>query len=457
MTSRAALTLSILLLVGCLIAASTDQYGAAAWRILKTMMGTATCAEGSLCMFGGGEYYVDSFAGIQDALDNGCGQDVRGSSTTQSGCVINLTKGIYDNGGVTIHLAGTGTGATGRSGVTLRGTGGGTAAGTAGEPLSGTIIRASSGTVPIIDVGVCYGCTIENLTLAGEDRATAGIDILSPSGSEPTTRLVIRNVAMYEIDGFGIRTGTSGQVDTMIFENVSVRDSDGCYQQRDTQTIGAILINFDCSDFTSSGPVFDIVEGDFTLARSFLALKNNETGIRMGAAASRAIIEGNQLELKTSTSATLFSSDYGGGSTSEINATISNNHVIWNQNGNTLFNVYRKGTFVISGNSFQDLGGGKTVASTFKVANTNAANRLFVTLLGNMLSHNGSGGTLRPDRYLPTLNANTLGVYPTLQTPIISSPADPGDCMDGEIWVDSDAAAGSGSATKCLSNAWVAF
>lgn len=457
MKTRAAFTIAIMILAGVLMAPTVgDQYGAAAWRILKTMIGSSTCAPGSYCMWGGGVYYADSVAEAQAALDNGCGADVTGTSPT--GCRVVLSGGVLGNGGTTLHLAGTGSSATGRSGVTLQCTGGGTTQDAAGDPISGTVIK-SEGAVPIIDIGVCQGCLIQDCTLAGEDTATVGIDILSPTGSDPTTRLVIRNVAMYEINGYGIRTGTTGQVDTMLFENVSVRDSDGCYQQRDTQTLGAILTNFDCSTATSTDPLFDIAEGDFTLLNSFVGLKNNGVGVRLGKPAAKTIIRGNQLELGTSSSAMLFDFDEGS-SVTESNILVEGNHVVFSESGNTLFDVQRKGTLVIMGNSWQDTAGGKTITSDLMVDNSNALNRLYVTLIGNQEAHNGSGGVERPVRWIPTLTPNaTHGVYPTLLTLVLSNP-DPTKvtaCIDGELLNDSDAAAGSNSVQKCLGGAWVAL
>lgn len=459
MIRRAAITILILLLGGCLLAASTDQYGAAAWRILKTMKGASSCAPGSYCMWGGGIYYTDSIAEAQDALDNGCGDDVTGSSPT--GCRVRLTGGVIGNGGTTLHLAGTGTSATGRSGVVLECTGGGTAAGTAGNPISGTVIK-SEGAVPIIDIGVCQGCMIQDCTLAGEDSATAGVDILSPAGSDPTTRLVLRNVVMYEINGYCIRTGTTGQVDTMLFENISCRDSDGAYQQRDTQTVGAILTNFDVNLMgTASGPVFDIQEGDFTLMRSYVGIKNNETMVKLGKPAGRVLIDGNQLEFGASTTATMFDFDEGT-STTESNITVSNNHIVFSASGNVLFDVQRKGSITVSTNSFQDVGAGgaHTLTSDFMVDDSNALNRLYVNLIGNMEARSGGGGVERPVRWIPTLTANpTHGVYPTLSTMVLSNP-DPTKvtaCIDGELLNDSNAAAGSASVQKCLGGAWVAL
>ena len=456
MNRRAAITIAVLLLAGVLFApTASEQYGAAAWRIIKTMMGTATCAPGSYCMWGGGIYYVTSITEAQDALDNGCGYDLSGS--VQSGCIINLTKGLHVNGNVTLHLAGSGTptAANGRAGVILRGTGGGTATNTDGNPVSGTIIKAS-GTNPIIDVGSCLGCMIENLTLAGEDQATQGIDFLDPANGYPTTRFVVRNVAMYEIDGYGIRTTDGNQLDTMLIENVSVRDSDGCFQQRNTQTVGVILTNFDCSAATSTNPLFDIQAGDFTLLNSYVGVKNNGVGVRIWRPAARVIVCGNQLELGTSTSAMMLDLNEGE-ATQESNFIIDGNHVVYSANGNTFIDVHRKGSLTITGNSIQDIAGGKTITSTIKVDENNTDNRLFVSLIGNIEAHAGSGGVLRPVRFLPTLSVNNDGLYPTLHTPIISSPVTPGACLDGELWVDSDAVAGSNSLTKCLSNAWVAL
>jgi hypothetical protein len=449
----------IFVAIACVAASQPDQLGPAAWRVLKTMMGTSTCATGSLCMWGGGTYYADSITEAQDAIDNGCGDDLTVTTGNLTGCHIFLTKGVMDNGGVTLHLAGTGTPQTGRAGITLSGVGGGTATGLDGYETAGTIIKSSGSAAASIDVGTCQGCTIENITIAGEDISTAGISILSPtSSSYPTTRLVIRNVAMYEINGFGIKTGTTGQVDTMLFENVSVRDSDGCYQQNDNQIVGVILTNFDCSLATSTSPVFDIVEGDFTLLNSYVGVKNNGVGVRFGLAAARAIIRGNQLEFGTSTSAVMFDFDEGDGGT-ESNLIFDSNHVAYNQSGNVLFDVRRKGSLTISNNSWQDTAGGKTLTSDIRVDNgsSSADNRLYTTLIGNISASAGSGGVLRPVRWIPTLTANATGLLPTLAFPVISSPVTPGACMDGELWNDNDAVAGSNSLTKCLGGAWVAL
>lgn len=400
-------------------------------------------------------YYVNSIAEAQTALTR-CGSDITGS--TQSGCIIQFAGGVHDNGGVTLSLAGNGSSATGRSGVILRGTGGGTAAGTAGNPISGTILKGS-GAVPIIDVGSCAGCVIEDLTIAGEDTATVGVDFLAPGSGYPTTRFVMRNVAMYEINGFCIRTPTTGQVDTMIFENVSCRDSDGAFQQRDSQTVGVILTNFDANMLgTASGPVFDIQEGDFTLVNSYLGIKNNEVGIRLGKPASRVLINGNQIEFGDaatgSTSAVLFDFDEGS-TTTESNITVSNNHIVYARNGNTLFDVQRKGSMSILTNSWQDTAGTVSLSSDIMVDNSNADNRLYLNLVGNMDAHAGGGGTKRPERWAPTLTANpTHSVLPTLSTPTIAANTLPTPCMNGEHGIDTDATTGQ-RAYACESGSWV--
>lgn len=399
-------------------------------------------------------YYVDSVAEAQAALTR-CGSDLTGS--TQSGCIVQFTGGLHDNGGATLSMAGTGSAATGRAGVILRGVGGGTAAGDAGLPNSGTIIKAS-GAVPIIDVGACMGCMIENITLAGEDVATVGVDFLAPT-STPTTRFVMRNVAMYEIAGYGVRTPSSGQIDTMILENVSVRDSQGCYQQRYTQNAGNILNNFDCSlRGTATGPLFDIQQGELTLTNSFVAVKFNEVGIRLGTLASRTYIDGNQFEFGDastgSTSALLFDFDEGS-STTEASMTVSNNHVVYARAGNTLFDVQRKGGLVISGNQVQDITGGLSISSDIMVDNSNADNRLFLTMQGNIDAHNGSGGVKRPERWIPTLTANpTHSVLPTLSTPVIAAKTLPTPCINGESGVDTDATTGQ-RLYACESGSWV--
>lgn len=397
-------------------------------------------------------YYVDSVAEAQAALTR-CGSDLTGS--VQSGCIVQFTGGLFDNGGVTLSLAGTGSNATGRSGVILRGVGGGTAAGAAGNPNSGTIIKAS-GAVPVIDVGSCAGCTIENLTIAGEDTATIGVDFLAPTGSSPTTRFVMRNVAMYEVNGFCIRTPTTGQVDTMIFENVSCRDSDGAFQQRDSQTVGVILTNFDANMLgTASGPVFDIQEGDFTLVNSYLGIKNNEVGVRLGRAASRVYVDGNQLEFGASTSATLFDFDEGS-STTESNITVSNNHIVYAASGNVLFDVQRKGSMSILTNSWQDIVGGLTEpTSDFMVDDSNADNRLYLQLVGNMSARAGSGGAKRPDRWLPTLTANpTHSVLPTLGGVSVAAHTLPTPCLNGEVGVDTNGTSGQ-RVYSCEAGSWV--
>ncbi len=401
-------------------------------------------------------YYVDSVAEAQAALTR-CGSNITGS--TQSGCIVQLTGGLFDNGGTTLHLAGDGTAATGRAGVTLRGLGGGTAAGDAGNPNSGTIIKAS-GAVPIIDVGACMGCVIENLTLAGEDTATVGIDFLEPT-STPTTRFIVRNVSMYEIDGYGLRTPAAGQVDTMIFENVSVRDSDGCYQQRYTQTVGVILNNFDCSlRGTASGPVFDIQEGEFTLVNSFVSLKFNEVGVRLGTIGGRVYIDGNQIELgvaspgQGSDATTIFDFDEGA-STSESVITVSNNHIVYARDGNTLFDVQRKGTLSVHNNWIQDLSGTSTISSDVMVDDSNALNRLFLSIDGNHISNNGVGGTKRPERWIPTLTANpTHTVLPTLRSTVLSAHTLPTPCLNGEVGVDTNDTSGQ-RIYSCEAGSWV--
>lgn len=529
MIRRAATTIAILLLGGCLVAASTDQYGAAAWRQLKFLLTDLSCSapgtcdlaagttiggspigggggvsdgdKGDVVVSGGGTtwlvddgatvtgwilgtlgagfttggditmadndivnpdavgakiYYVDSVAEAQAALTR-CGSDITGS--TQSGCIVQFTGGLFDNGGTTLHMAGDGTAATGRAGVIIRGVGGGTAAGDAGSPNSGTIIKAS-GAVPIIDVGACMGCMIENLTLAGEDTATIGIDFLAPA-STPTTRFVVRNVSMYEINGYGLRTPTTGQVDTMIFENVSVRDSDGCYQQRYTQTVGVILSNFDCSlRGTASGPVFDIQQGEFTLINSFVSLKFNEVGIRLGTIAGRTYIDGNQIELgvaspgQGSDSTVIFDFDEGT-STAESAITVSNNHIVYARNGNTLFDVQRKGSVAIMNNWIQDLSGTSTISSDIMVDDSNSLNRLYLTLIGNHVSNNGVGGTKRPERWAPTLTANpTHSVLPTLGGVSVGADTLPTPCLNGEIGVDTNGTSGQ-RVYSCEAGSWV--
>ena len=396
-------------------------------------------------------YYVDSVAEAQAALTR-CGSDLTGS--VQSGCIVQFTGGLFDNGGVTLNLAGTGSNATGRAGVILRGVGGGTAAGAAGNPNSGTILKAS-GAVPVIDIGSCAGCMIENLTIAGEDIATVGVDFLAPTGSAPTTRFVMRNVSMYEVNGFCIRTPTTGQVDTMIFENVSCRDSDGAFQQRDSQTVGVILTNFDANMLgTASGPVFDIQEGDFTMVKSYLAIKNNEVGIRLGTAASRVVIDNNQLEYGASTTATLFDFDEGS-TTTESNITVSNNHIVYGASGNVLFDVQRKGSMSILTNSWQDTVGGLTEpTSDFMVDDSNADNRLYLQLVGNMSAHAGSGGTKRPERWAPTLTANpTHVVLPTLGGVSVAAHTLPTPCLNGEIGIDTNATTGQRVQT-CEAGTW---
>lgn len=456
MRTRLAVTLSILLLAGALLApTASEQYGAAAWRVLKTMMGSYLCTEASLCMFGQGIFYVDSVAEAQTALDEGCGDDVTGTSPT--GCIIQFERGEFSNANTTLHLAGTGSMATGRSGVILRGAGGGTTDGNSGRTISGTTI-VSTGTNPVIDVGTCFGCVIENLTIDGSGTATAGVDLLNPLGSGPTTRFVIRNVAMYDIDGYGIRTATSGQIDTFLIENVSVRHSDGCFQQRDTQNLGLIITNMDCSQHTSSGPIFDVQYGDFTFMNSFAAFKNNEVGFRFGKTTGKVIVRGNQIELDTSTSGVVFDFNEGN-ATAMANIVIDANHVTYAANGNTLFDVMRRGTFTVSNNEWQNTSGSNTTTSTFAAdTNDTTNNRLFLALINNSNVEADGADAQKPERWIPTLAAGPPKI--TLLTPIISAPdvAKVSPCLEGEVFNDSDAATGTGIAAfqRCVGGVWVA-
>lgn len=400
-----------------------------------------------------GIYYADSIQEAQDLLDDSCGENITGSA--QSGCTIQFTRAEMDNGGVTLHLAGDGTAATGRAGVILRGVGGGTAAGAAGSPNSGTIIK-SGGAVPVIDVGACMGCMIENLTIAGEDTATVGIDFLAPA-STPTTRFVIRNVAMYEINGYGIRTSTTGQLDTLLVENVSVRDSDGCYEQRYSQNIGIILSNFDCSlSGTASGPMFDIEAGEFNLRDSFVSVKNNEVAFRFGVTGiGRVLIDGNQIEFPTSTSAVIFDFDEGT-ATNPSETTISNNHFVYNADGNTLFDVERRGSMNIENNIVQNTSGSeRTFATDFKVDGNSANNRLLLGWSGNSQTSSNASDSRIPERWIPTLTINAHSVYPDVSGPVVSNSTLPLPCYEGEIGSDWNAAAGARVQT-CISGAWSA-
>jgi hypothetical protein len=440
----------VLIAFGALIAPTvSEQYGAAAWRVLKMMQGTANCLSAdTLCQWGDKLFYVSTVAEAQAALDDGCSEDVSGS--VQSGCIVQFTRALADNGGVTLHLAGTGSMATGRSGVILRGVGGGMTAGTAGNPTSGTIIK-SGGAVPMIDIGTCFACVIEDITLAGEDTATVGIDFLDPTGSAPTIRNVIRNVSMYEINGYGIRTSTTSQIDTILIENVSVRDSDGWFQQRNSQNIGIIFQNFDGSTLTSSGPGFDIQYGSFTLTDSFVSTKANENAFKFGGSASTVFIEGNQIEFPTSTSSLVF--DFDEGASLQSNITINSNHFVYSEAGNTLFDVKRRGSMTVSNNWIEKTTtvGDKTLTSTFDLETTGGNNQFYLQLSNNSTKEMTTGDVNRPERWIPTIGSGV-----TLLTPTLYHATDlPLPCLDGESGIDGDEAAGSRHQV-CLSGAWTA-
>ena len=397
-------------------------------------------------------YYVDSVAEAQTALTR-CGSDITGS--TQSGCIVQFTGGLFDNGGTTLHLAGDGTAATGRAGVILRGVGGGTAAGDAGNPNSGTIIKAS-GAVPIIDVGACMGCMIENITLAGEDVATVGIDFLAPA-STPTTRFVIRNVAMYEIDGYGIRTATTGQVDTSTFESVSVRDSDGCYQQRYTQNVGIVLDAFDCSRLTGTGPAFDIQSGDLVFREGFLSLKtfDNAVGFSFGVATGPAEIRGSQIEIVSKTGITIIDDDQGGAQTNEIGTKIFDaNHVVFDQSGNTLIDAWRRGHWIVTNNVIDNNDGGTdhTIATAFDRDTTTSGSRLIVTYAGNVSRNVDSGQSTRPEIWTPTTGSDVL-----VRTDVRFGADAPVVCKDGETFIETDLATGATLKICTAANTWTSY
>ena len=397
-------------------------------------------------------YYVNSVAEAQAALTR-CGSDITGSS--QSGCIVQFVGGLFDNGGTTLHLAGDGTAATGRAGVILRGVGGGTAAGVAGNPNSGTIIKAS-GAVPVIDVGACMGCTIENLTIAGEDTATVGIDFLAPA-STPTTRFVVRNVAMYEINGYGIRTAATGQVDTATFENVSVRDSAGCYQQRYTQNVGMVLDTFDCSQLTGTGPAFDIQSGEFVFREGFLSLKtyDNAIGFSFGVATGPSEIRGSQIEIVGKTGITIIDDDQGGSQTNEIGTKIFDaNHVVWNTDGNTLIDAWRRGHWIVTNNVLDniDSGADHSITTAFDRDTTASGSRLTVTYAGNISRNADSGQSTRPEIWAPTTGSDVL-----IRSDVRFGPDTPAVCKDGEMFIETDLATGSMLKICTASNTWTDY
>ena len=58
----------------------------------------------------------------------------------------------------------------------------------------------------------------------------------------------------------------------------------------------------------------DIVAGEFNLRDSFISIKNNEVGFLFGTTGlGRVMIDGNQIEFPTSTSAQVFDFDSGSG------------------------------------------------------------------------------------------------------------------------------------------------
>lgn len=466
----------------------SEQYGAAAWRAMKLLLTNVSC-PGGVCDLavgttiggspigggGTGDFMADGSVPMTGDLDMDSNDITNPSSVgarhvfvsteaeleaalTAFGAGVGAVNGHNPTGGTieleggvidicNVQISGPATG-TARSGVTIRGQSGGGASGSDGYRNQGTILKATCAD-SVLEIGGGLGITIENLSIAGEDTATACIEILD--NTFPNTGLVVRNVGCYEVNGYGIVGNTSGQWDTAHFDNVSVRDSLGCFQQRHTQSIGIQLQQFDCSSTLGTLPQFDIVSGEFSIRDSYVSAKttSGQTMFALGETTGGVFIENNQIELGTNTNVTVVDDDTGINPTNDASRVFFGNNVVWANTGTVLFDVAHRGNWTVQDNTFQVTGGTEYAATSTFDSDGSASGRLILKIDNNSLRNSDAAQSTRPEVWLPTVGTGVIAKLPTLV-----AATRPSFCISGQLLYDSDETTGQ-RVYGCESGSWV--
>lgn len=368
--------------------------------------------------------------GIQEALDS-CGSGVAGS-TPSLGCIVRAPCGEVSISS-TILIGGN-SDATGKRGVTLRGCGGG-GVNSGGYSVGGTVLRwTGSPTEEMITVQGCSDCSIEDISLDGEDSAGVGLYILAGADpGPPTSRLFIKKVSIYNVDGEAIwlpDVTNAGQADYLYALQLNIAGSDQCYRQDAGAQVHNHLASMRCSSLTGDDAnMVEVNAGELTISNSYFGIKNTgEVAVDVNAEAQLYALY-NRIEIQGD-NATVFKSD-GTSGTRDTISIIGNAFRNFNANP-TCIDWDRRGHLLVQGNSFAGINAGDNIACALNATST--VGDLWVHSSGN--SHRAmweaadfGSGTLDYD-YLPwTVGSNTI---------VFDDVSVPDDSVDADSMADDD-------------------
>ena len=500
-------------------------------------------------------------------------------SSVSTGGTIQLACGpiAWDN----FWVGAADSGALSHSGLVIRGCGGGGIVAWNGAGAGGSTTLQASTATPMISLGSCATCRVENLVMDGNGVATVGIDWADTGIGFPSTQGHIEDVHInhvngpavrigyYEIpavsltqsagtakfiadrnlnvesgnqheftilgasvsayngnktgyqcvdafsgaeipqindgdipdtaDGFCDNNGTDNalrtftfpiagataspaggtpvfhspdmantQVDTLSITNSILQNNKSCYHQMHSQSIGITLTKVTCSNLYYNGlysdPVLDLnngligvnhLAGEIAYYDGYWGSNaDNQIFVNRGWEAARLTVRNNQLETHGTTNGYIVKDDDISGQT--VGATIATAAII---DSNQLvyagamkfLSVKREGSYLVSHNTFLNQGvNNECATSTFASdEDPHTEDRLRLTHFGNNESCNSANDY--PDTWNPTVAVDVIVQYPAMASD--SEPSDSGDCVDGQIWVDTNAP-DEAQVHVCVSGAW---
>lgn len=408
-----------------------------------------------------GETAVTTEAELEAAIA-ACGVGV-GSGSVSTGCEIAFCGEIETDG---ITVGGT-TLAEAKSGVHIIGCGASqdntTPARLAGAKLT---YSDATGGGAVLTINGCKHCSFSGFDVDGNNAgagadATAGISILGTAWGTSFTEF--KGVTIENVNGYAIEVDSSStdkQTDSMRFSEVSMRNNVGCYRSQSTYALLNWFINSECS--TSTGTtLFDVLEGMLVLDDFYVGNAVNSTTLfKLGDAAHNFYYNSGHIELGATTGNTVFYDGTGTSNITERMRKIGTVQITYSGASNVIFNVRRRGSWIVDGMTLFSTGSDVATTSTFANPPGSALNRLTLALGNNYQRSADSGQSIVPEVWYPSTIGSAVIVK---EAPLAAAnlPEDDGGgddkCRLGHIGIDTDAT-GAAKWKLCTANdTWTAL
>lgn len=297
---------------------------------------------------------------------------------------------------------------------------------------------------------------------ANEDLIIAGASDSNFNGTKRIT-IVDPNTFTYTVANTGAASATGAkftshfssktQVDTLNVRNSIFQYNDTCYVQMHSQSIGMVFEKVTCAHSNDAIAGVDLQAGEIAYRDGYFGTSaNDKIFINRRALASRITVENNQTEWHGTTGGYFIKDDDTSaydGATLWAPALVNGNAVVY-AGAMNCFSVKREGSYEVTGNMFFNQGTpGQACTSSFSSdVDSYTQDRLMLTQYGNIETENTNA--TYPETWKPTLASSVL-----MQTPTIANDTAPNDCLNGQIWVDTNGTQGQRIHT-CENGSWVA-